>query len=62
MKIESYKIFKGQHCETNTIGNLFLNIDVDLSEPMIFGLASGLGYILEYENNGFPLYWRQDKT
>jgi hypothetical protein len=45
MKIGNYKIFKGQHCETNAIGNLFLNIGVDLSEPMIFGLASGLGYI-----------------
>jgi hypothetical protein len=45
MKIENYKVFKGQHCETNAIGNLFLNIGIDLSEPMIFGLGSGLGYI-----------------
>jgi len=45
MKIENFKIFKGQHCETNAIGNLFVNIGINLSEPMIFGLASGLGYI-----------------
>jgi hypothetical protein len=45
MKIENYKIFKGQHCETNAIGNLLVNIGIDLSEPMIFGLGSGLGYI-----------------
>lgn len=45
MRIENYKVFKGQHCETNAIGNLFLNIGIDLSEPIIFGLGSGLGYI-----------------
>ncbi|HAM98038.1 MAG TPA: hypothetical protein DCQ26_05465 [Marinilabiliales bacterium] len=26
MEIEDYRIFKGRHCETNAIGNLFLNI------------------------------------
>ena len=45
MIIENYKTFKGQHCETNAIGNLLINTGIELSEPMIFGLASGLGYI-----------------
>jgi hypothetical protein len=45
MEIVNYKIFKGQHCETTAIGNLFLNIGINLSESMIFGLGSGLGYI-----------------
>lgn len=45
MQIENYKIFKGQHCETTTIGNLLANIGIDLSEPMIFGLGAGLGFI-----------------
>lgn len=45
MKVENFKVFRGQHCETTTIGNLFVNIGIDLSEPMLFGLGSGLGYI-----------------
>jgi hypothetical protein len=45
MIIKNFKTFKGQHCETTAIGNLLLNEGIELSEPMIFGLGSGLGYI-----------------
>jgi hypothetical protein len=45
MIIQNYQIFKGLHCETTAIGNLLVNNGVHLSEPMIFGLGSGLGYI-----------------
>jgi hypothetical protein len=44
MKIE-YKLFEGQHCETNATGNLFSQQDINLSEPMLFGLGEGLGFI-----------------
>jgi hypothetical protein len=45
MIINNFKAFKGQHCETTAIGNLLLHEGIELSEPMIFGLGSGLGYI-----------------
>ncbi|CCN49151.1 conserved hypothetical protein [Vibrio nigripulchritudo MADA3029] len=40
-----FESFDGVHCETNTIGNLLKHIDIELSEPMLFGLGEGLGYI-----------------
>ena len=45
MKIDNYKPFRGQHCETTATGNLLKQIGVELSEPMLFGLGEGLGYI-----------------
>jgi len=37
--------FAGVHCETTATGTLLKNIGVDLSEPMLFGLSQGLGFI-----------------
>ena len=37
--------FAGVHCETTATGTLLKNIGIDLSEPMIFGLSQGLGFI-----------------
>lgn len=45
MKIEDFESFTGQHCETTAAGNLFKQIGIELSEPMLFGLVEGLGYI-----------------
>ena len=45
MIIKDFKPFKGQHCETTTTGSLLYQLDIDLSEPMLFGLGEGLGYI-----------------
>jgi hypothetical protein len=45
MIIDSFKPFEGQHCETTATGSLIKNIDIDLSEPMMFGLGEGLGFI-----------------
>ncbi len=45
MKIENFKYFSGQHCETTATGSLLKHIGVELSEPMLFGLGEGLGYI-----------------
>ena len=45
MKIENLKPFNGEHCETTTTGTLLRQLDIDLSEPMLFGLGEGLGFI-----------------
>lgn len=45
MKNDSFKHFDGQHCETTTTGTLLRQLDVELSEPMLFGLGEGLGFV-----------------
>ncbi|MBL7935998.1 MAG: BtrH N-terminal domain-containing protein [Bacteroidia bacterium] len=45
MKIEKIKPFDGQHCETTATGTLLKQLDIELSEPMLFGLGEGLGFI-----------------
>ncbi|GGV19160.1 lantibiotic ABC transporter [Actinomadura cremea] len=45
----------GQHCETTTVGVLLRHQGLDLSEPMLFGLGSGLSFIYwDSKNMGFP--------
>lgn len=43
--IKSFKPFTGQHCETTATGSLLNQIGIELSEPMLFGLGEGLGFI-----------------
>ena len=43
--IENFKPFIGQHCETTATGSLLNHIGINLSEPMLFGLGEGLGFI-----------------
>ena len=45
MKTENIKPFDGQHCETTATGTLLLQLGIELSEPMLFGLGEGLGFI-----------------
>jgi hypothetical protein len=45
MKLFNFKAFNGQHCETTATGTLLRQIGVELSEPMLFGLGEGLGFI-----------------
>lgn len=51
MKIEHVKAFDGQHCETTATGTLLGQIGIELSEPMLFGLGEGFGFI----------YWNMKK-
>ncbi|MDT0322190.1 BtrH N-terminal domain-containing protein [Streptomyces millisiae] len=45
----------GQHCETTTLGVLLRHQGLDLSEPMLFGLGSGLSFVYwDARNMGFP--------
>lgn len=43
--INNFKSFIGQHCETTATGSLLKNLEIELSEPMLFGLGEGLSYI-----------------
>lgn len=44
-----------QHCETTALGVLLRHQGLDLSEPMLFGLGSGLSFIYwDSKNMAFP--------
>ncbi|MCH5585573.1 BtrH N-terminal domain-containing protein [Shimazuella sp. AN120528] len=43
--IEGFVPYQGEHCETTAMGNLLQFAGVHLSEPMLFGLGQGLGFI-----------------
>jgi len=43
--IKDFSKFTGQHCETTATGSLLKQIGIDLSEPMLFGIGEGLGFI-----------------
>jgi Domain of unknown function (DUF4872)/Butirosin biosynthesis protein H, N-terminal len=45
MLIPHLQPFDGDHCETTATGTLLHQLDIHLSEPMLFGLGEGLGYI-----------------
>ncbi len=63
MKLENFKSFKGQHCETTATGSLLKNIGIELSEPMLFGLGEGLGFIFwRMKTIDFPFIGGRVKT
>ena len=43
---ERFEHFVGQHCETVTTGTLLYAVGIRLSEPMLFGLGEGLGFVM----------------
>lgn len=43
--MKKIKPFIGQHCETTATGTLLRQLDIELSEPMLFGLGEGLSFI-----------------
>ena len=45
MIISDFESFEGEHCESVAIGNLFKHQGLELSEPMLFGIGTGLGFI-----------------
>jgi len=63
MIIKNFKAFKGQHCETTATGTLLKQIGIDLSEPMIFGLGEGLGFLIwKMKMMDFPFIGGRIKT
>ncbi|MBL4727454.1 MAG: BtrH N-terminal domain-containing protein [Rhizobiaceae bacterium] len=45
MIIDNFEPFSGRHCETTATGSLLNQLGFELSEPMLFGLGEGLGFI-----------------
>lgn len=45
MIIDRFVSFTGEHCETTAMGNLLSHVGIRLSEPMLFGIGEGLGFI-----------------
>jgi len=43
--LEDFKPFIGQHCETTATGSLLKQLGYSFSEPMLFGLGEGLGFL-----------------
>jgi hypothetical protein len=63
MRTGQIKIFDGQHCETTATGTLLLQLGIDLSEPMLFGLGEGLGFIFwNMKTMDFPFIGGRIKT
>jgi len=63
MKVENLKPFDGQHCETTATGTLLRQIGIELSEPMLFGLGEGLGFIYwNMKTMDFPFIGGRVKT
>ncbi len=63
MKIAKVKPFDGQHCETTATGTLLRQLDIELSEPMLFGLGEGLGFIFwKMKSMNFPFIGGRVKT
>jgi len=45
MIVEKFEPFVGQHCETTATGSLLNQLGIHFSEPMLFGLGEGFGFI-----------------
>lgn len=61
--IKNFTPFEGQHCETTATGTLLRQLDIELSEPMLFGLGQGLGFIFwNMKTMNFPFIGGRIKT
>ncbi|MEU5884180.1 BtrH N-terminal domain-containing protein [Spirillospora sp. NPDC047279] len=55
MRVQDIDARGTRHCETTALGVLLRHQGLDLSEPMLFGLGSGLSFIYwDGKNMGFP--------
>lgn len=62
MIIEGIASAGGEHCETSTLGVLLRHAGIELSEPMLFGLGEGLGFIYwDGKNLPFPFLGGRSK-
>ncbi len=61
--IQGFVPYEGVHCETTAMGNLLQFAGIWLSEPMLFGLGEGLGFIYwDSKNMDFPFIGGRIKT
>ncbi|GIE89538.1 BtrH N-terminal domain-containing protein [Actinoplanes regularis] len=62
MIIEDVAVPAGQHCETTALGVLLRQAGWELSEPMLFGLGEGLGFVYwDARNLDFPFLGGRSK-
>lgn len=63
MILDNFQGFDGQHCETTATGSLLNQIGIEFSEPMLFGLGQGLGFIFwKMKSMDFPFIGGRVKT
>lgn len=63
MNVGNLKPFEGQHCETTATGTLLRQLGIELSEPLLFGLGEGLGFIFwNMKTMDFPFIGGRVKT
>jgi len=63
MILENFVPFEGQHCETTATGSLLKSIGIELSEPLLFGLGEGLGFIFwNMKQMDFPFIGGRNKA
>lgn len=61
--VKNFIPFDGQHCETTATGTLLRQLNIELSEPMLFGLGEGLGFIFwNMKTMDFPFIGGRIKT
>ena len=61
--LKDFKPFIGQHCETTATGCLLNQIGIELSEPMLFGIGEGLGFLFwKMKTMDFPFIGGRIKT
>ncbi|KUL28819.1 BtrH N-terminal domain-containing protein [Actinoplanes awajinensis] len=62
MKLDGVAFPGGLHCETTTLGALLGHAGLVLSEPMLFGLGEGLGFVYwDAKNMDFPFLGGRSK-
>ncbi|MBP1996969.1 BtrH N-terminal domain-containing protein [Paenibacillus eucommiae] len=62
MIIERFTPFTGEHCETTAMGNLLSHAGIRLSEPILFGIGEGLGFIYwDMKGMDFPFIGGRSK-
>lgn len=62
MILDDIKTAGGEHCETSTLDVLLRHAGIELSEPMLFGLGEGLGFIYwDGKNLPFPFLGGRSK-
>ena len=63
MKIENFNHKMAAHCESGTITSLLNNAGLEITEPLVFGIASGIffGYFHKMKSFAFPTFIVRNK-